>query len=185
MSTIARSSLFTSTLAISFVVTSLSALASLGTAGCASDSDETSVSNDEMNAKPSIVAGVAEGETCSNGSFGTPVIECAKGLECDFGDGTAPSGPTGSSSAKTGRCAKPKSSDLLPCELEIAFVCPQGSFDGCAVAGLTRGHVCIADSSRNESTSCRLEVLRVCEDGFVDACTVTPAPSDKHVCTNI
>jgi hypothetical protein len=237
MSTIARSSLFTSTLTISFAVASLCALASLGSAGCASDSDDTGVANDEMNAKPAVVAGAAEGETCSNGVFGTPVIECARGLACDFGKGTAPSGPSGSSSASTGVCAKPKgaaegetcsngvfgtpvidcasglvcdfgkgtapsgpagsssastgvcakpkASDFLSCDLRIAFVCPPGSFDGCAVPGLTKGHLCIADSSRNEATSCALEIARVCEDGFVDACTITPAPSDKHVCTNL
>jgi hypothetical protein len=46
-----------------------------------------------------------EGEQCANGVFGTPNIPCEKGLICFFPNGTTPSGPSGSSSAKTGICA--------------------------------------------------------------------------------
>jgi hypothetical protein len=48
-----------------------------------------------------------EGETCANGVFGTPQIDCALGLVCTYPNGTAPQGPDGSSSAATGTCERP------------------------------------------------------------------------------
>jgi hypothetical protein len=52
-------------------------------------------------------AGAAKGETCGNGTFGTPKIACADGLVCKYPASTAPTGPSGSSSARTGACATP------------------------------------------------------------------------------
>lgn len=48
-----------------------------------------------------------EGETCANGVFGTPNLPCASGLTCVYPEGgTAPVGPAGSSSARTGACER-------------------------------------------------------------------------------
>jgi len=51
-------------------------------------------------------AGAKEGETCGNGFFGTPKIDCADGLTCKYPDSTAPRGPAGSSSAIPGKCIR-------------------------------------------------------------------------------
>jgi hypothetical protein len=47
-----------------------------------------------------------EGQTCGNGTFGTPNIQCARGLECAYPSSTAPTGPSGGSSARAGKCEK-------------------------------------------------------------------------------
>lgn len=67
-------------------------------AGCFSGSP-SSESEDDI-----ITGGAREGEQCANGVFGTPKISCDEGLQCVFENGTAPSGPSGSSSAKMGVC---------------------------------------------------------------------------------
>jgi hypothetical protein len=55
-----------------------------------------------------VFAGRKLCETCDSGVFGTPDIACADGLVCKYPNGgTAPSGPSGSSSASTGTCRKP------------------------------------------------------------------------------
>lgn len=46
------------------------------------------------------------GERCSNGTLGTPLVTCAAGLECTYSGSTAPAGPTGGSSGKTGVCTQ-------------------------------------------------------------------------------
>ena len=63
--------------------------------------DDTSTGNDEINTRRA-----REGQTCSSGTFGTPVINCESDLVCDFGKSTEPSGPDGAASATTGHCAK-------------------------------------------------------------------------------
>jgi hypothetical protein len=48
-----------------------------------------------------------EGESCGNGVMGAPNIQCADGLVCDYGAGTAPTAPAGAAaSAKPGTCKK-------------------------------------------------------------------------------
>jgi len=48
-----------------------------------------------------------EGESCGDGTMGAPNRQCADGLVCDVGAGTAPTAPAGAeSSAKPGTCKK-------------------------------------------------------------------------------
>lgn len=85
-----------SAVAVALAAASLSLFAT----ACAAESDETSQSEDDVKAKKAKA-----GETCANGVFGTPKISCASGLECVYpAGGTAPAGPQGSSSARTGIC---------------------------------------------------------------------------------
>jgi hypothetical protein len=73
--------------------------------GCALTPDAVDTASTDSNIR---AAKAGLGKTCGNGVFGTPKIDCAKGLVCDFGtNGTAPRGPAGSSSGSTGICAKP------------------------------------------------------------------------------
>ncbi len=68
--------------------------------GCAAEDDEVGSSADEVRT-------AREGGTCGNGVFGTPKIDCRAGLECVYpATGTAPTGPAGSSSARTGTCER-------------------------------------------------------------------------------
>jgi hypothetical protein len=62
-----------------------------------------------------------EGETCGDGVFGTPKINCASGLACVYPKSTAPNGPDGGSSAVAGTCE-----EAARCT-EEAMVCPDGS----------------------------------------------------------
>jgi hypothetical protein len=71
-------------------------------------------------------------------------------------------------------------SGLQPCEQEIARICPTGMFDGCFEDGLTKGHICVADSDRNGGESCGQENYRVCGPGFINACSI--GASDQQIC---
>jgi hypothetical protein len=70
--------------------------------GCAADDGSSATSDDEVRSRRLAL----EGDTCGSGNFGTPKIACAHGLVCRYPASTAPSGPSGSSSALAGKCAK-------------------------------------------------------------------------------
>jgi hypothetical protein len=74
------------------------------------------------------------------------------------------------------------SAELSPCAQENALVCPTGSFDGCLVPGLTKGHICVLDSDRRSSSPCEQENSKSCGDGFEEACLMSPRASDFHIC---
>ena len=78
-------------------------VAALFVSGCSDDGDQTASAEDDVRTRRAA----QEGELCANGVFGTPNIQCAAGLECKYpNNSTAPTGPSGSSSASTGTCAK-------------------------------------------------------------------------------
>lgn len=77
---------------------------------------------------------------------------------------------------------EPPDARVTGCALEIAFVCPEGSFDGCSVPNLTTEHVCVAkDDGDGERLSCSYNLERECESGFRDACQA-PAVAKTHLC---
>lgn len=79
-------------------ILSVLGLATIVGCGSSDEADETGSKDEDLVAR--------EGQTCGNGTFGTPKIRCAAGFTCEYPESTAPSGPAGSSSALTGTCKR-------------------------------------------------------------------------------
>jgi hypothetical protein len=132
--------------------------------GCADDSSsESGGSEDEVRSGSTAAK---EGQTCGDGTFGTPRISCASGLVCKYPESTAPTGPAGSSSALPGKCGKPGAKEGETCgtgffgtpkiDCDDGLVCkypdstaptgPAGSSSAlpgkCAAAGAKEGETC-------------------------------------------
>jgi hypothetical protein len=88
----------------------LTCLLSLSALACASSSDDGAETEGQVSASKA-----REGEVCGTGFFGTPKIDCADGLVCEYPASTAPTGPNGSSSALPGKCGKPRAAEGEVC----------------------------------------------------------------------
>jgi hypothetical protein len=95
----------------------------------------TAATNDSaLESKSRPAKGAKVGETCGDGTFGTPSIKCAGDLVCKFPpEGTAPTGPAGSSSAIPGTCQEPGAG--------VGETCGDGTF-GTPDTKCSKGLVC-------------------------------------------
>lgn len=74
----------------------------------------------------------------------------------------------------------------IPCELQVAALCPDGYVDGCflkdnANRHLTFEHIFVP-LNETQDVACELQVGRVCGEGEKDACLFRPAASKYHIC---
>lgn len=118
---------------------------------CAADQEEVTDDSEIRSAH-------GEGAQCANGTFGTPHLPCASGLVCEYAnDTTAPSGPTGSSSAKTGICRRPKAKAGETCGSGVfgtpSIACADGLV--CTYAGGTTAPSGPSGSSSAKTGTCR------------------------------
>jgi hypothetical protein len=79
-----------------------------------------------------------------------------------------------------GSAAAPQAGAGVPCEQEVARVCPDGMVDGCG-GSKTIVHVCVA-ADATSGPPCTQEIAKVCPDGQTDGCLQTPPTSTSHIC---